>query len=81
MPSLTRDIVAVAFQDFQILDVTGPLEDAVRRRLEESTEGLDRIAAETGLGTADSLRRAFARALGVTPSRYRARFSAKGARS
>lgn len=54
---------------------------AARRRLEESTQGLERIAEQTGLGSADSLRRAFVGALGITPSEYRARFSARGATS
>jgi transcriptional regulator GlxA family with amidase domain len=52
--------------------------DAARRRLEESGHGLDRIAAECGLGSADSLRRVFVGALSTTPSDYRARFSTKG---
>lgn len=52
--------------------------DAARRRLEESRHGLDRIAEECGLGSADSLRRAFVSALSTTPSDYRARFSTKG---
>jgi transcriptional regulator GlxA family with amidase domain len=51
---------------------------AARRRLEESSEGLDRIASESGFGTAESLRRAFVEALGAPPSEYRARFSLKG---
>lgn len=51
---------------------------AARRRLEETAHGLDRIAAEAGFGTTESLRRAFADALGTTPSEYRLRFGAKG---
>ena len=47
---------------------------AARRRPEESPQGLDRIAEETGLGSADLLRRAFDSAASVTPSEYRARF-------
>jgi len=34
-----------------------------------------------GLGSADSLRQAFVSGLGVTPSEYRARFSARGVMS
>jgi transcriptional regulator GlxA family with amidase domain len=49
--------------------------DAARRRLEESTHGLDRIAADCGIGTSESLRRLFAATLGTTPSEYRERFS------
>lgn len=51
---------------------------AARRRLEESSHGLDRIAEEAGFGTAESLRRAFAEGVGVTPSEYRTRFGTKG---
>lgn len=53
---------------------------AARRRLEQSSHGLDRIAAETGFGSADTLRRAFVAELGTTPSEYRERFSTKGPR-
>ena len=49
--------------------------DAVRRRLEESDDGLDAIASACGFGGADGLRRSFVRQLGVPPSEYRARFS------
>jgi transcriptional regulator GlxA family with amidase domain len=52
--------------------------DAARRRLEESRHGLERIAADCGLGSADSMRRAFVGALSTTPSDYRARFWTKG---
>jgi transcriptional regulator GlxA family with amidase domain len=52
--------------------------DAARRRLEESRHGLDRIASDCGLGSADSMRRAFVSAVSTTPSEYRARFSTKG---
>jgi transcriptional regulator GlxA family with amidase domain len=48
--------------------------EAARRRLEESAHGVDRIAAECGLGTAESMRRAFLRTVRVTPSAYRSRF-------
>lgn len=50
--------------------------DAVRRRLEESDAGLDRIARECGFGGADSLRRSFRRVLRVAPGDYRDRFRA-----
>ncbi len=49
--------------------------EAVRRRLEESDRGLDQIAAECGFGSADALRRSFARSLHVSPRDYKARFS------
>jgi transcriptional regulator GlxA family with amidase domain len=48
--------------------------EAARRRLEESDELMGEIAANTGFGQADTMRRAFLRQLGVGPSAYRARF-------
>jgi transcriptional regulator GlxA family with amidase domain len=49
--------------------------EAAQRRLEESDAGVDAIAAECGFGTRESLRRAFARTLRVSPTAYRARFA------
>lgn len=51
----------------------------VARRLLETT-GLDmpRVAEASGLGTAQTLRRAFLRQLGVPPTRYRQSFSNRG---
>ena len=49
--------------------------EAARRLLEESTTPLETICTSCGLGTPESMRRAFLRALGVTPSDYRARFN------
>jgi len=46
-----------------------------QRLLEETDLGLDRIAAECGFGSAAVLRQNFARAMGLTPTAYRARFS------
>lgn len=48
--------------------------EAARRRLEESPHGVDRIAAECGFGSSESMRRAFLRTVRVTPSAYRSRF-------
>lgn len=48
--------------------------ECARRMLEQTEQSLDQIAAGTGLGSADSMRRAFLRQLGVTPSEYRHRF-------
>jgi transcriptional regulator GlxA family with amidase domain len=48
--------------------------EAARRRLEESPHGVDRVAAECGFGSAESMRRAFLRIVRVTPSAYRSRF-------
>lgn len=44
------------------------------RRLQESTHGLERVASQCGFGSADVMRRAFARVMGVNPEDYRARF-------
>jgi transcriptional regulator GlxA family with amidase domain len=51
--------------------------DTARRRLQQSADGVDRIAADCGFGTANSMRRAFVRHLGVPPSEYRDRFRAR----
>jgi transcriptional regulator GlxA family with amidase domain len=48
--------------------------EAARRRLEESSEGVDTIAAQCGFGSAEVMRRAFSRTLRVPPSAYRMRF-------
>lgn len=46
--------------------------EACRRLLEHSDKGFKHIAAASGFGSANSMRRAFLRLLGVTPQRYRA---------
>ncbi|WES63460.1 helix-turn-helix domain-containing protein [Microbacter sp. GSS18] len=46
-----------------------------QRLLERTDMGLDRIAEESGFGSAAVLRQTFARVLGMTPTAYRARFS------
>jgi transcriptional regulator GlxA family with amidase domain len=46
-----------------------------RRMLEESTLDIDRIAEQSGFGTATLLRHHFRRIIGVTPSDYRRRFN------
>jgi transcriptional regulator GlxA family with amidase domain len=48
--------------------------EAARRRLEESTDGVDKVAADCGFASAEVMRRAFLRRLRVAPSAYRARF-------
>jgi transcriptional regulator GlxA family with amidase domain len=48
--------------------------EAARRRLEESSHGVDAIAAQCGFGGAESMRRAFLRTLRVSPGAYRSRF-------
>ena len=49
--------------------------ETARRLLEESSDDLQSICDQTGLGSTESMRRAFLRAVGVPPSRYRERFS------
>ena len=46
-----------------------------RRMLEESNLDIDRIAEQSGFGTATLLRHHFRRIIGVTPSDYRRRFN------
>lgn len=45
--------------------------EAARRQLEQSEKGFKQVAAAVGFGSADSMRRAFVRLLGITPQRYR----------
>jgi transcriptional regulator GlxA family with amidase domain len=54
--------------------------EAARRRLEESSNGVDTVASGAGFGSAETMRRAFARRLRVAPSAYRSRFEASAAR-
>jgi transcriptional regulator GlxA family with amidase domain len=49
------------------------VEDA-RRRLEQGTEPIEIVAGRSGFGTPETMRRAFARRVGVAPAEYRARF-------
>lgn len=48
--------------------------EAARRRLEESTAGIDDVAGTCGFGTAETMRRAFLRNVRVAPAEYRNRF-------
>lgn len=48
--------------------------DAARRKLSERTAKIERVAAQCGFASGEVLRRHFHRALGVSPSDYRARF-------
>jgi len=52
--------------------------EAARHALQQSDAGLKQVAARCGFGSAEVLRRNFLRALHVTPSAYRARFSSPG---
>jgi transcriptional regulator GlxA family with amidase domain len=49
--------------------------EAARRLLEAEEATIDVVARATGFGTAETMRRAFQRHLGVAPSDYRARFA------
>jgi transcriptional regulator GlxA family with amidase domain len=53
--------------------------EAAAGLLESGDEGLDVVARRSGLGSAETLRRAFLRVLGVTPGGYRDRFRTTGA--
>jgi len=49
--------------------------EAARRQLERTDHGLKQIAAACGFGSADSMRRAFLRSVGTTPTKYRRQFA------
>ena len=51
--------------------------EAARRRLEESTQTIEQIAADCGFGSTESMRQAFQRTLRVSPQDYRKRFSTR----
>ncbi len=55
--------------------------EAARAMLESSDAPLDAVARRCGLGSAETLRRAFARTVGVTPHAYRCRFATTGVAS
>jgi len=48
--------------------------EAARHHLERSERSLEEIASTCGFGSAELMRRAFSRSLGITPGRYRAHF-------
>jgi transcriptional regulator GlxA family with amidase domain len=48
--------------------------EAARRRLEDTAEPIASVASACGFGTAETMRRAFLRALEVGPAEYRRRF-------
>ena len=54
--------------------VTRTRVETARRLLEESSDGLETICRRTGLGTPESMRRAFLKIVGIPPSHYRQRF-------
>ncbi len=49
--------------------------EAARRLLEHGAEPVEVVTQRTGFGTPETMRRAFARRVGVPPAQYRARFS------
>ncbi|WP_245444804.1 GlxA family transcriptional regulator [Pseudaminobacter soli (ex Li et al. 2025)] len=49
--------------------------NAARRLLEQGNEAPKQVAAHCGFADADTLRRAFARHVGITPAEYRRRFA------
>ncbi|MFE5245081.1 MULTISPECIES: GlxA family transcriptional regulator [unclassified Streptomyces] len=54
--------------------------EVARNRLETTDATLERVASACGFGTVDTLVRAFRRRLDTTPTEYRRRFRADGAR-
>jgi len=54
--------------------------EAARRLLERTDKGLKQIAVASGFGSADGMRRAFVRLLGITPRQFRRRLSGPAAR-
>jgi transcriptional regulator GlxA family with amidase domain len=48
--------------------------ETARRRLEDTADGIEQTARFCGYGTPEAMRRAFVRALGVSPGEYRRRF-------
>ena len=48
--------------------------EAARRQLEDSSHPIERVARDSGFGSAERLRRTFLRRLGVSPLDYRRRF-------
>jgi transcriptional regulator GlxA family with amidase domain len=50
--------------------------EAARRELEDGGHGVEQVARNCGYGTPEAMRRAFIRALGVSPAGYRQRFQA-----
>jgi transcriptional regulator GlxA family with amidase domain len=48
--------------------------EAARRRMEDTADGVEQTARSCGYGTPEAMRRAFIRALGISPGEYRRRF-------
>jgi transcriptional regulator GlxA family with amidase domain len=54
--------------------------ETARRLLEDSAEPLETVCSRSGLGTLESMRRAFLRIVGIPPGQYRARFNSRRTR-
>jgi transcriptional regulator GlxA family with amidase domain len=67
-------VFAVAVGDTPARWIEGVRIEVARRALEDTDDGVAEIAARSGLGSAETLRRAFLRRVHVTPAAYRARF-------
>ncbi len=52
--------------------------EAARRELEDTSQPIAAVASTCGFGTAETMRRAFLRALGVAPAEYRRRYHPAG---
>jgi transcriptional regulator GlxA family with amidase domain len=48
--------------------------ESARRRLEDTSDGVEETARACGYGTSESMRRAFVRALGASPAEYKNRY-------
>jgi transcriptional regulator GlxA family with amidase domain len=48
--------------------------ERAKQRLEAGAEAIDEVARGCGFGTPETMRRSFARRVGVAPSDYRSRF-------
>jgi transcriptional regulator GlxA family with amidase domain len=60
--------------------ITSVRVETARRLLEESSDDLLTICEQSGLGTLESMRRAFIRIVGVPPGQYRERFHRRAGR-
>jgi transcriptional regulator GlxA family with amidase domain len=54
--------------------------ETARRRMEDTADGVEETARHCGYGTPEAMRRAFVRALGISPAEYRRRFRPAPAR-
>jgi transcriptional regulator GlxA family with amidase domain len=52
--------------------------ESARQMLETARAGVEEVADQCGFGSAETMRKAFMRSLGVSPSSYRGRFRARG---